>query len=338
MNTFPIDFVIPWVDGSDPEWQKEKQKYHGEETVSSDSRASRFRDWGLLKYWFRGVEQCAPWVRRIYFITNGQLPDWLNLDAEKLVHVKHMDYMPEEYLPTFSANPIEMNLHRIEDLSEHFVFFNDDFFLLQPVSPEYFFRDGLPVYANELRPIVARRGSKGMANIYVNDISVINERFKTKEIVQNRKNWFSLRTHNWRVVLLNLYYARAENCVGFRNPHYAAPMRKSTLELLWKEEPELLDATSRRRFRDSRDVNQYLMRYWQYATNQFAPEKAEKIGKYWEIKNNNDIICSAIRKKQFSQVCLNDMDLVSLDKMQMVRDELIAAMDSVFPNKCHYEK
>ena len=52
-----IDFVIPWVDGGDPEWLKEKNEYSGRKTEEDDDRSIRFRDWETLKYWFRGVEK-----------------------------------------------------------------------------------------------------------------------------------------------------------------------------------------------------------------------------------------------------------------------------------------
>ncbi len=338
-GNFPIDFVVPWVDGSDPAWQEEKRKYSGEDLISSDSRDSRYRDWDLLRYWFRGVEQCAPWVNRIYFVTNGQLPDWLNPEAEKLVHIKHADYMPAEYLPTFSSHPIELNLHRIQDLSEHFVYFNDDFFLLRPVEPEYFFRNGLPVFANELRPIIARRGMKQMTNIYINNLSVINERFTAKEITASKKNWFSLRTHSWKAVIKNAFYSHFDYCAGFRNTHFAAPTLKSTMELLWREETALLDATSRRRFRDARDVSQYLFRYWQYATNQFAAERADRIGKYYELTETNNEIFRVIREKRFPQVCINDSEVfTSEESLTRTKEALIAAFDSIFPNPSQYEK
>ena len=71
-----IDFVIPWVDGSDPAWRKEKYKYMGID--EPDAGDERYRDMGLLKYWFRAVEAYAPWVNQIHFITWGHLPDWLN--------------------------------------------------------------------------------------------------------------------------------------------------------------------------------------------------------------------------------------------------------------------
>ena len=47
-----IDFVILWVDGNDPEWLKEKREYQGI-TENENSSDNRFRDWGILPYWFR---------------------------------------------------------------------------------------------------------------------------------------------------------------------------------------------------------------------------------------------------------------------------------------------
>ena len=123
-----IDFVIIWVDGSDKKWLHEKNKYQ-KNSINIDAEINRYRDWDNLKYWFRGVEKYAPWVNNIFFVTWGHIPSWLNTNNPKLKIIKHTDFIPKEYLPTFSANPIELNLHRIEELSENFVFFNDDFFV-----------------------------------------------------------------------------------------------------------------------------------------------------------------------------------------------------------------
>ncbi len=128
-----IDLVIAWVDGSDPAWLAEKRRFQSGEDGDGDV-VCRFRDWGLLPYWFRAAERFAPWARRIHFVTWGHLPPFLNLTAPKLHIVRHEEYLPAEYRPTFSSHVIEMNLHRIEGLSEHFVYFNDDMFLLQPTA------------------------------------------------------------------------------------------------------------------------------------------------------------------------------------------------------------
>ena len=74
-----IDFVVTWVDMNDPEWQKEFSKYSGDRNnIRNGVSEARFRDYGFLKYWFRGVEKFAPWVRKIHFVTSGQKPEWLD--------------------------------------------------------------------------------------------------------------------------------------------------------------------------------------------------------------------------------------------------------------------
>ena len=342
-GSFPIDFVIPWVDGSDPEWAREKDRFSGHEDSSVDNRDSRYRDWGLLKYWFRGVERFAPWVNHIFFVTCGHVPEWLNLSAPKLVHVKHSDYIPQEYLPTFSSHPIELNLHRIDGLSEHFVYFNDDLFLTRPVNPELYFRGGLPVYPNEIWPVEPIPADIGMANIYVNDTDVINANFDPKETLRDRKRWFSMQTYSKHAVLFNLIFTHyfPDWFIGFRCYHLAAPILKSTMETVWAIAPEILDETSRHRFRDSRDVNQYVFRYWQYASNRFVPvkPKAESIGMYFGLKEDNSLLCKAVREQQYPQICLNDTLFTATDSvLQHTQEEITEAFESILPQKSIYEK
>ena len=91
-----IDFVILWVDGSDKEWLNEKNKYSNEK-IDVVNDAKRYRDYDLLKYWFRGVEQNAPWVNKIHLVTYGHLPKWLDTTHPKLNIVNHKDFIPAEY-------------------------------------------------------------------------------------------------------------------------------------------------------------------------------------------------------------------------------------------------
>ena len=120
-----IDVVVPWVDGSDSKWIREKNKYSPDRIDDSNS-ANRFRDWGLMKYWFRGIEKYIPWFHKLYFVTWGHIPDFLNIDYPRLQIVRHEEYIPHEWLPTFSSHTIELNVHRISGLAEHFIYFNDD--------------------------------------------------------------------------------------------------------------------------------------------------------------------------------------------------------------------
>ena len=72
-----IDFVVPWVDSTDPEWIAEYRKYRKEEHLEDKAR---FRNWDIFHYWFRAVENYAPWVHKVFLVTNGKFPDWFNPD------------------------------------------------------------------------------------------------------------------------------------------------------------------------------------------------------------------------------------------------------------------
>ena len=185
MKTPKIDFVITWVDGSDPVWDMQRQETLRKQGIfvdeSLDNSTARYRDWDILKYWFRGVETFAPWVNQIHFITYGHLPKWLKEEHPKLHIVRHEDFIPAEFLPTFSSHPIEWNFHRIEWLTENFVYFNDDMFLIKKVSPEDFFRDERPVDMLALQPDVANADDQIMPYVYLNNAMVLAKYFDKRE-------------------------------------------------------------------------------------------------------------------------------------------------------------
>ena len=196
MKNNKIDFVITWVDGFDEKWQKEKQHYlktflkENKNSSKNSYNPSRYRDFGTLKYWFRGVEKYAPWVNKIYFVTCGQVPDWLNLNNEKLVLVNHQDFIPKEYLPTFSSEAIEVNLHRIKGLSENFVYFNDDLFIIDKVKENDFFVDDKPCEAAVLGIVPMDENSYSNFNNTI----ILNKYFNKKEVLKkNKSKWFNLK-------------------------------------------------------------------------------------------------------------------------------------------------
>ena len=99
-----IDFVITWVDMNDAEWQRDFVKYSNKtENEKNSVSKARFRDYGLLKFWFRGVEKFAPWVRKIHFVTCGQKPEWLDENHPKINLVDHKNFIPEQFLPSYNS-------------------------------------------------------------------------------------------------------------------------------------------------------------------------------------------------------------------------------------------
>lgn len=174
----PIDFVIMWVDGSDSEWQK-KKKYSSVIDTNVDDSAERYRDWNNLELWFQTVEAFAPWVNQIYLLTDNQVPDFVS-EYLKVTVVDHTEFIPAKYLPTFNSHAIELNAHRIEGLSEQFVLFNDDMFIIKPVQPTDFFVDGKP--KDSYAAIIINGVGKGNLINYIilNNLIVINEHFGKK--------------------------------------------------------------------------------------------------------------------------------------------------------------
>lgn len=244
-----IDFVIPWVDGGDTEWLEEKKKY----TVNkgADNSVNRYRDWDNLQYWFRGIEKFAPWVNRIHFITCGHLPEWLNVNHPKLNVVRHEDYIPKQYLPVFSANPIELNIHRIKGLEEQFVYLNDDTFFVRETNPEDFFKNGKPNSMLVACPYICQNDV--FAKLIANDLGVINKNFEVRQIwKRDWKKWLSLK--NGKRVLMTLMMLPYPGFTGFLNTHLPNAYLKSTFETVWEKEKKILEETSANRFRSPLDV------------------------------------------------------------------------------------
>ena len=331
-----IDFVVLWVDGNDPEWQEKKAKYQG--NALDDSNApNRFRDWGLMPYWFRAVEKFTPWVRKIHFVTCGHVPAFLNLAHPKLHHVKHEDFLPPEVLPTFSSHAIEMNLHRIPGLTEHFVYFNDDTFLIRPVSETAFFRDGLPCTYGGEYPIELVGEIGIWQHAAVNDLGVINAHFNKRTQVKKYGGKYANRAYRWQD---NLRTRAVEKLfpnyfTGFKNLHAPAAYTKSTFAAVWNAEPELLARTTAHRFRSAEDVNQWACLWWQVASGQFAPFNTDNVVSCAD-GDTVDELCRIIREQCHDMLCINDPEK-PVD-FEVLSAQLRCAFEMILPEKSEFER
>lgn len=331
-----IDFVVLWVDGNDPAWQKEKAKYSPQKTDDSNS-PNRYRDWGLMPYWFRAVEKFTPWVRKIHFVTWGHTPSFLNTDNPKINIVRHTDYMPSDVLPTFSSHALEVNLHRIPDLAENFVYFNDDMFILRPMPETAFFQNNLPcTYGGEVpMPFIGEIGI--WQHAAVNNMGIINKHFNKRTQYALNKNKYINKTYRWqdnvRSALLwklfpNFFY-------GFENLHAPAAYCKKTFEEVWNKEPEILNSTTANRFRHSSDLNQWIMLWWQVASGKFTPYNTDNIVSCAD-EHTVGLLCDIIENQEHDMICINDPENpVDFERLsEMVRN----AFQKILPEKCSFEK
>lgn len=329
-----IDIVIPWVDGTDREWRAKKETYSL--GTCEDGGEERYRDWELLAYWFRGIERFAPWVRKIFFVTDGQLPEWLNTGHPKLYIVKHKDFIPEQFLPTFNANVIELHFHKISGLAENFIYFNDDMFLLRPVKPENFFRNGKPCDMLALQPVVANYNNPVMSNIFLNNSLVLSKYFRKWENMHRQPGGYFHIGYPLKNFVYNLLETAFPLFTGFYTVHGPSPLCKSTYEIIWKKEQELLEKVSAHRIRNCGDVNQYLLREWKKLSGEFCPTNLEASFRYFNLGETNPELERTISRQSKSIICINDAP--GLHRIEDIKAGLHTAFESILSDKSGFEK
>jgi len=140
-KSFNIDLVVPYVDNTDPNWQEAFYKYKtGIEETTQTTATMRFRSQdNFFRYFFRAIEKNMPWINNIHLLvmSESQVPTWL--DTTKVRVVTHEQFIPKEYLPTFNSSVIELFLHNIPGLAEHFIYANDDFYAWSKMTQDQFF-------------------------------------------------------------------------------------------------------------------------------------------------------------------------------------------------------
>lgn len=351
MDKSQIDIVLPWVDSNDSYWQNEINKY-------SNNKIDffQYRDWDNLEYLFRGIDKFMPWVDKIFFITFGHLPLWLNKNHPKLVIVEHKDFIPKEHLPIFNSHAIEVNLHNIKGLKEKFIYFNDDTFVLKDMKIEDFFKNNLPV--DFLKLSLPHEGV--IRHILSNNMDLINKNFNRhtykysqKQIIyKNLKKFFNLR-YGIKGLLHSFYLSRFDRFLGFEDSHQPQAFLKSTFKKVWNKEKEYLTNVSKSKFRSCNDINQYFFRYWQLLEGNFVQvdyKKLKAARKYKNIKFKKDAydIVEDLKSGRYELYCINDgfindggrfyrKDDVSQEEFLESKNLIIEALRKILPDKSSFE-
>ena len=224
----PIDAVILWVDGNDEKHRKKILPYIKDvEDINSKKFRTRFDQVNEIKYTIDSILKFATYIRNIYIITDNQVPFFLKNEKtedtyKKVSIIDHSVIFSgyEEFLPTFNCRPIETCLYRIPDLAEHFIYFNDDFFLINETKVEDFFKDGLPVLRGKWLKF---------------DNNIFYKKFK-----KAKKGHKTIQQNAARLAGFNKYY-------NFKHtPH---PLRKSTFENYFSANENILLENIKHKFR-----------------------------------------------------------------------------------------
>lgn len=324
-----IDFVVTWVDNTDQNWVCNYNKYRKLEL--GDSSSVRFRNWNNFHYWLRGVEKFAPWVRKVHLVTAGHLPKWLNVNHEKLNIIKHEEYIENEYLPTFNSVVIENSIHLVEEISEKFVLFNDDFFITSPVDPERFFKNELPC---DMAVQNALSGDGNSAMI-MNMLSLINANYNKRDVVyRNLTKWFNLTYKEH--LLKNILLAPWPNFTGFVEPHMPQPYLKSSMRLSYEKYKSSFMSTNKYKFRNNSNINHYLFRYEQLMSGNFIPSDIYSGVRYYDVNECNFLnVCEDIESNRNEIVVINDSNMNDFD---MICESINNSFSKIFPEKSSFEK
>ena len=331
-----IDFVILWVDGNDPKWLEEKKKYIPDFDNGDSNGANRYRDWDNLKYWFRGVEKFAPWVNKIYFVTWGHIPEWLDTNNKKLKIINHSDYIPRNYLPTYNSNTIELNLFRLKELSENFVLFNDDQFIINKITEFDYFKNNLPVeYFSEIINTTELVNDTYSHNL-LNNMAIVNKYFKKKDVY--KKNIFKYLNfkYGFKGNLSTICLMPFSKFSLIENQHLPVPLKKSVIKKLWDLEFKALDASSLNRHRNLTDLTQFLVRYFQICLGDFYP-KNYRFGKSFALgKVSVSDIDREIKKHNYKVVCFNDT--LNVTDFEKTKKQLNILFENLLPEESSFEK
>ena len=233
-----IDAVITWVDGSDQEYKKKIEKH----LTTSTNYKKQYLQANEIEYCVKSILKFAPFIRKIFIVTDNQKPSFSSLEnliaSNKVKVVDHKEIFKgyEKYLPTFNIRSIDAVLHRIEDLSEMFVYFNDDVFLVDKICEEDWFVKDKAVLMG-----------KWARSYSINPLKVLSGKFK---------KIFGLRPS------FNASQSKAANISGFKKEyfksyHAARPQIKSVIKEFYHKNPESLIDQIKYRFRNSEQFMPY---------------------------------------------------------------------------------
>ena len=292
---FDIDMVFSWVDGTDSEFQRARaQRLAAYVVGEGDDSEARFRQIDELKYALRSVAIFAPWVRRIFIVTDSPRPAWLDEDPRVTIVRSEEFFADPSVLPTHNSHAVESQLHRIEGLSEHFLYSNDDMFFGRPVRPEMFFSPG-----------GITKFIEATTRIGLGDANPARSGFENAA----RVNRALLRERFGRVTTRHL-------------EHAATPLRRSVMAELEAAFPEDFARTAASVFRSATDISvtNSLYHYYALMTGRAVQQTAARV-RYIEttLARAPGEMERLLRDRDVDFFCLNDGSLPEISVKRRTR-------------------
>ena len=307
-----IDLVYLWVDGNDSEWRKKRDAFLGKIDENTEATCKgRYINNDELKYSLRSVEKYAPWIRRIFIVTDNQIPDWLDTTHSKINIIDHKDILPETVLPCFNSRIIESCLYKIPGLSERFLLANDDMFFNANTSADFFFsKDGFPI---------VRQKKKNCGKL----------RYWWKNLRGNVGNYRAV-THRAAALVekkFGVYYSGYphHNIDAFFKPDF-----REAIEHVFCEDVEKMRTS---RTRANSDVSRHAVLCYALAIGHGHLNYSERDVSLTIHVQKTDYM-KTLRRYQPQLFCLNDNERTKDED----RDRIKPFLQTLFPEKSAFEK
>ena len=307
-----MDAVIAYVNGCEKVWRTNYNKY-GTDIL----RYMKFYDWGTLKYVLRGISTYMPYIKNVFLLVSNieQVPDYV--DQSKVKVVLHKDFIPEEFLPTFNACTIELFMHRIKDLGEEFIYFNDDIIPMSPIAYNDLIYNG-----HICMSFVNNYSSPGKSSY-----GIINQSFRAACLYVNSKNSYSQNI--------------IENPLDY-NDSGVCPIHGPTIFFKHKNEEiyeTLYDYFEHHISKEKRanNVSQHVYSDVLYLENIYIGSRLSlKYLSSDNLKNEND--CKyEILSANTNYLCINDLGPICGLTYKESSNIIINTLNLKFPNVCKYE-
>ena len=222
-------------------------------------------------------------------------------------------------------------MHRIKGLSENFVSFNDDFFVLKKLKKEDFFKNGKPCGSAILNLVMPDEFGHSE---YHNTV-IINKYFNKNEVLlKNFTKWFNIKYVPQ--IIRTFCLLPWPKFPRLYETHLPIPHQKKYFDLLWNKEYKRLDETCQNKFRGNEDISHWLMSDWYLVTGKFVPRRPN-LGKHFE-KEIDETLCNLIKRKKYKVMCINDIGTITDEKFIQQKKMLLDAFEYIFPEKSSFEK
>lgn len=312
-----IDIVVTYLNERDKEWRESfkywKEREIEEKRAEEDNRQAfgeeRTREWDSFKYWFRGIEKNCKWVNKVYVIVQNEkhVPEWLDIKNERIKVVYHEEYIPKELLPTYNAMTIGMYVSNIEGLSEKYIMSDDDYYFLNEIEEERFFKGEKAVHLdNEVE--YKKYGKvylKGSDRVFY---EIMNNNLEFEEKVTGKR------------IKYRFYHLPEARIKSFER------------EILKKYGEEIKNRNKVSKFRNKENLCSYVF------SDLLKIENKAVMGNPY-INCNYCTLRSDVNFNEYWDkdiVCFNDTE--NLDNYEKTKEKLIEFLEKKFPDKSSFEK